>query len=211
MRIPCDTNPLRGICSDIKAQQAQIDSLLSEGAVDLSGLALADHEHDPLDLSGYATDAELTDGLATKADTTHTHTGSGGQLIYRQTLRGQAAYNTQISQNTSEEINNFFIYWTATAGCTVELDWCFTIYQYSVSQTDIKIRPEVGGVEHFAGQLYETNNAQRCYLVTGKKVWTGLSGYSQARIIVQCDKGSVYISDDALRPVEMTIKEWSPI
>ena len=75
MRIPCDQNPLRGICSDIKAQQAQIDSLLNEGAVDLSGLALIDHAHDPPDLSGYALDDHAHDppDLSDYSLTTHGH------------------------------------------------------------------------------------------------------------------------------------------
>jgi hypothetical protein len=42
-------------------------------------LALADTAVQPADLTAYATDAELTAGLATKADASHSHATTGGR------------------------------------------------------------------------------------------------------------------------------------
>lgn len=73
MRVPCNQSPIKGLFNDVQELERVIADLQAQGGVDLSGYALVDHTHDPPDLSGYVTDAELAAGLSGKANVFHGH------------------------------------------------------------------------------------------------------------------------------------------
>lgn len=194
MIVPCQTSPLRGICSKFKTLDEQIASLQAEGAIDLSGYAEVGHVHDPPDLSGYATDADLASGLSTKADVGHWH---GGETISQRFKRECDSSHYLSTYAAGVSVPGTSISMVISPGSTVEFDVLVPLWFPSNSgKRNAHVIAEFGGYQKFVGQVYLNSTIGMVHTMTGKIVFDDVSGAVSFVIKVSAMSGCLLIMND---------------
>lgn len=208
MIVPCKGNPIKGLLDNDQSQQAQIDYLLSQGAIDLSGLAAVDHEHPPIDLSGYVTDQELIDGLAEKSDTGHTHPLSHYRVIYQNTIWGTTAHLTNITNGQSKYVTGLDITWLATSGSRIQFDAVLTLTDSGTAGANLVIYAEVGGAQQPLGQVYHSQAETRISTLSLTTDFTDVWGQVTAKVSLTCIGGTWALHTNDYKPALLRITEY---
>lgn len=208
MRVPCKPNPLQGICSSISDLERQIALLEAQGAIDLSDLAPLDHEHEPPDMSGYATDAELAAGLATKSDTGHTHASYGG-LVDMVLTEATTTSNTVVNSGQSKLLANFAALVFYEAGNTIEVDLTLPCYVSGGSGSpNLIIDINANSQTKRVGQIYQNIVVD---VVSANVVFSGFStGWVTVSVTLSAYSGKQWtFCDHGDRLARMTVKHWN--
>jgi len=208
MRIPCDNNPLRGICSNLTAQQAQIDSLLAAGAIDLSDYAAIDHTHDPVDLSDYVTDAELAAELADYSETTHTHADTANKLVRMESYEQTTKY---VTSGTASQ--NVWSFGYNAIGCDVlEIDWHINLEKRDyVAGGNIAFYAAVTGLSTVGmGQWYHSGATIGVYPMSMIARHSAVAaGYKVVTLQVVPYTANFRFANDIIKPVRAIVREYN--